>query len=299
MAAGLRRILFGLFKKLVIADQLAKLVAATHANPSAHSSLELLLGAYCFALQLYADFSGVTDIAIGLGMLFGVKGPENFQMPFFASNMQEFWRRWHISLTSWLSDYLFAPLMMSLRGLGALGLSIAIFINMVAVGMWHGASWNAAAFGALNGVYLIVSVFTLKSRNVYIRTHPLLTRARVAVAPLITFHLVVFALTIFRANSPALAIEYVKNVIPWFADGGVAPFRLEGSSMGLDRWTLLVALAGVGVMETLHWACRRPDWSHRFLAAPRSLRWGAYYATIFVVVLYGNFRTQQFIYAQF
>src|SRR5262249_4611626 len=94
MATGLRRILFGLFKKLAIADRLAELVDSVHTNPAACSSAELLLGAYLFALQLYADFSGVTDIAIGLGQLFGFQGPENFDMPFYSRNLQEYWRRW-------------------------------------------------------------------------------------------------------------------------------------------------------------------------------------------------------------
>ena len=104
LTIGLRRILFGLFKKIAIADRLGPVVAAIHAAPEAHSQLELLFGAYAYAIQLYADFSGLTDIALGIGRLFGIKGPENFALPFFARNLQEYWRRWHMSLTSWLAD---------------------------------------------------------------------------------------------------------------------------------------------------------------------------------------------------
>ena len=97
------------------------------------SPIELLIGMYCFAIQLYADFSGLTDIAIGIGLLFGIKGPENFNLPFYSKNIQEFWRKWHISLTTWLGEYLFTPLQMSFKNLGNLGLSLAIFINMVSI----------------------------------------------------------------------------------------------------------------------------------------------------------------------
>ncbi|MGZ5781273.1 MAG: MBOAT family O-acyltransferase, partial [Burkholderiaceae bacterium] len=169
---GLRRILLGLVKKVIIADQLAVVAAAAHANPSGFSSLELLFAAYCFAFQLYADFSGITDIAIGIGLLFGVKGPENFNLPFFSENIQIFWRRWHMSLTSWLTDYLFMPLRMSLRQLGTAGLCLAIFFNMVAVGLWHGLGLNTLAFGIINGLYMIVSVLTLKHRNEFFQTRP-------------------------------------------------------------------------------------------------------------------------------
>src|SRR5512140_2552929 len=107
VAWGLRRILFGLVKKVVIADRLAVVVAAAHADPAHRTSLELLVGAYAYALQLYADFSGLTDVALGLGRLFGFRGPENFDLPFWARSLPEYWRRWHMSLTSWLTDYLF------------------------------------------------------------------------------------------------------------------------------------------------------------------------------------------------
>jgi D-alanyl-lipoteichoic acid acyltransferase DltB (MBOAT superfamily) len=163
--AGLRRILWGLMKKVLLADRLAEVVTRTHANPSGFAPPELIFGAYCYAIELYADFSGLTDIAIGIGLLFGVRGPENFNLPYFAGNIQNFWRRWHMSLTSWLTDYLFLPLRMSLRRLGVWGLSMAILVNMVAVGLWHGPKWTFLAFGIINGLFMIISVLTLKRRT--------------------------------------------------------------------------------------------------------------------------------------
>ncbi len=154
ITAALRRILFGIFKKIAIADTLAPVVAQVHNNPAGFSTVELIFAAVCFTLQLYADFSGLTDIAIGLGLLFGIRGPENFNRPCGCANLQEFWRRWHMSLTSWLTDYLFMPLRMSLRRLGDWGLAIAVFANLLAVGLWHGVTWCFAAFGALHGILL-------------------------------------------------------------------------------------------------------------------------------------------------
>jgi D-alanyl-lipoteichoic acid acyltransferase DltB (MBOAT superfamily) len=201
-ASGLRRILLGLFRKVVIADQFAELVAGVHSNPAAFSAVELLFAAYCYSFQLYLDFSGLTDMAIGIGLLFGIKGPENFDRPFLSRNIQEFWRRWHMSLTSWLSDYLFFPLGMSLRRFGTLGLSVAIMINMVAVGVWHGPTWTYLDFGILNGLLMIGSVLTLKRRETFFKRHAWPAGVRSFFSTLITFHLVVFTQIWFRANSP-------------------------------------------------------------------------------------------------
>lgn len=298
LTAGLRRILFGLFKKLVIADRLAGLVAGIHANPATFSPLELLLGAYLFALQLYADFSGITDIALGLGLLFGVKGPENFRLPFFAQNVQDFWRRWHISLSSWLSDYLFIPLRMALRRMGNVGLSVAIFINMVAIGLWHGPTRHYIIFGALNGVYMVVSALTLKKRNAFFRSRPLMTRLRNVAGPLLTFNLMAFAFIFFRANSLPLALKYVKHLIPGLSVDSITALRLDWTTLGLARSSLVVILACAVVMEVLNWAGDRPVWRVRFLAAPRILRWALYYAAICMILYFGNSQ-QQFIYFQF
>jgi len=296
---GLRRILFGFAKKVVIADRLAVLVANTHSNPSRFSSVELLLGAYCYSFQLYADFSGVTDIAIGLGLLFGVRGPENFNLPYFARNVQEFWRRWHMSLTSWLSDYLFLPLRMSLRRLGTFGLALAILVNMLAVGLWHGPTWAYAAFGAINGIFMIVSVLTLKRRNAVFQTHPWLASVRRWTGPLVTFHLMVFA-QIFFSVSLGSAFTYVGRIVPFPAvlHAGVPMLRLSWPLLGISVWTFAALCAGLVTMEAIHWGSQHACWRARFMSAPRYVRWGLYYASILIILLSVR-TTVSFIYAQF
>lgn len=293
---GLRRILFGLFKKIVIADQLADLVAAVHANPSKFSSPELLLGAYCYSFQLYMDFSGLTDIAIGIGLLFGIRGPENFDRPFLAANIQDFWRRWHMSLTTWLTDYLFLPLRMSLRSLGTAGLLAAIFINMVAIGMWHGPAWTYLEFGALNGVYMMVSVLTLKKRDAFFKRHPGLIPARRVAGTLVTFHLVVLAQVFFRADSSRLALAYVRGLFTGFIHQGTGFWRLHNywSQLGLSSFRLALILIVVVATD----AVSRRHLERRMLGVPTAFRWGLYYAVIALVLFYYK-TSMTFIYAQF
>jgi alginate O-acetyltransferase complex protein AlgI len=295
---GLRRILFGLFKKVVIADQLAILVAHVHAAPQSHSSAELMIGAYGFSLQMYADFSGLTDIAIGIGLLFGIKGPENFNLPYLSRNIQEFWRRWHMSLTSWLTDYLFLPLRMALRRWGDWGLGFAILINMVAVGVWHGPRWTYLVFGCINGIFLIVSVFTLKSRNAYFKRHPRLAKIRQVAGPLTTFHLMVFTHIFFQASSLTAALAYIDRIATFNSGSVSSAMRVDWYSFGLHPMRLSLAVAGLMIMEWINWAVARPLLSQRFLEAPKMLRWGVYYAVVGLVILSMKGKTS-FIYAQF
>jgi D-alanyl-lipoteichoic acid acyltransferase DltB (MBOAT superfamily) len=296
---GLRRILFGLFKKIAIADRLAVVVNAQHQNPGAYSSLELLLGAYLFALQLYADFSGVTDLAIGIGQLFGVKAPENFDLPFFSRNLQEYWRRWHMSLTSWLADYLFTPLRMALRDYGRLGLACAVFVNMVAVGVWHGLTWTYLAFGALHGAFLVVSVLTLKQRDAFFEQRPLLRRVRRLTAPLVTFHLVLLGLVIFRADSLGHASQYLSRLVGWAVPRNIPITRLDFKLLGLSPKAIATICLLGGLMECVHWVQRQPGLVRRFVEAPRPYRWAFYYGVVFLTLAMSRLGEGSFIYARF
>jgi hypothetical protein len=295
---GLRRILFGLFKKVVVADHISGMVDAVHANPAGFSPLELLFGAYCFAFQIYADFSGVTDIAIGIGLLFGIKGPENFNLPFWARNIQEFWRRWHMSLTSWLTDYLFMPLRFSLRRFGEAGLCAAIFVTMIAVGVWHGPRMTYAVFGALNGLYMAVSALTLKKRNTWFQKRPLLAHVRMVAGPLLTFHLMVFALVIFRADTLHSACQYVTHLIPGLQSAGISTLRFDRGLLHTRQIALLLAALGFAAMEWVNWAGRQNTWTARFYSVPCFVRWAAYYILIILIACSAQ-ETRTFIYAQF
>ena len=293
---GLRRILFGLFKKIAIADTLATVVQNAHAHPALFSPLELLAAAYCFSIELYMDFSGLTDTAIGLGLLFGVRGPENFDLPYFAPNIQLFWRRMHMSLTTWLTDYLFTPLRMSLRRLATVGLCLAIFINTTAIGLWHGLSWTFLVFGAMHGVYVIVSVLITKQRNVFFQARPVWARWRKFFAPLIVFHLVVFSHIFFRAESLSSAWQYLKGLVP--GENGVPAARFDAWRLGIGGRALALAAIGYLLCEAVTWAGKQPLYREQFLKSPVLLRRTAYAAlTVLVLLLFKGGKT--FIYAQF
>ena len=157
LEAGVRLILGGLMMKLLVGDRLAAFIVLIDKSHADYSYSVMLVTIACYLLQLYADFSGYTNIALGIGKMFGVEGPPNFHAPFAAVNIQEMWRRWHMSLTSWVTDYLFTPLSMSLRGLGQAGLVLCIMLNMVIIGLWHGFTLNFLVFGLMHGVFVSVT----------------------------------------------------------------------------------------------------------------------------------------------
>ena len=161
---GLRFILGGLMMKTLVGDRLAAFIALIDQSHSDFSYSIMLTTVACYMLQLYADFAGYTNIALGVGKLFGVEGPPNFNAPFAAVNIQELWRRWHMSLTLWLTDYLFTPMSMSLRDYGQAGLIGGICLNMIIIGIWHGFTLNFLAFGMLHALFLSVTVLVLGAR---------------------------------------------------------------------------------------------------------------------------------------
>lgn len=210
-------ILVGLFKKVAVADLLAPMAEQTFSNPERCSASTLLLGLYCFAFQIYADFSGYTDIARGLAKIMGFELMENFNQPYFATNITDFWRRWHISLSSWLRDYLYIPLGGNRHGNAQTYRNL--FLTMFLGGLWHGASWTYAIWGALHGIYLAIHKLILgeKKPGMGMDGHAFVRIAKM----LATFHLVAFAWIFFRAagvadttgdHSLARAWTYIKGL---------------------------------------------------------------------------------------
>jgi alginate O-acetyltransferase complex protein AlgI len=162
---GLRFILGGLMMKTLVGDRLAGFIALIDQSQTSYSYGVMLTTVACYLLQLYADFSGYTNIALGIGKLFGVEGPPNFNAPFAAVNIQEFWRRWHMSLTLWLTDYLFTPMSWALHDYGQLGRLGAICLNMIIIGLWHGFTLNFLAFGVFHAILLSAAVLILARRK--------------------------------------------------------------------------------------------------------------------------------------
>lgn len=303
-ASGVRLILFGLFKKLVLADRLGLIVDEIFARPDSFSAPILVLGSYLFVIQLYADFSGLTDVAIGVGRLFGIQAPQNFDAPLFARTIPEFWRRWHITLTSWLTDYVFTPLQIRLRDLGRIGLSISLMINMLGVAVWHGAQWKFVVFGVIHGCYLVGSALTMPLRRRLYRATGW-NRAHEVTGPLITFHLFAAALIVFRANTLEDAWFIYQRIGEMLSEailggGGVAVGTVSDAIASKwhaeDTW---IAAGAFLLMETVHLLRRQGRSVSEVLLMPAWLRLGSCYALGLAILLWGQSETRQFIYAQF
>ncbi len=304
VADGLRLILFGLFKKLVVADVLNYHVANLQGFSNSYAGFPGFLTTYFIALGIYADFSGITDLAMGAALLFGFRSPSNFKLPFYAPNIQEFWRRWHMTLTSWLTDYLFIPLSVHFRRQGLFGVWLSLLATLMTVALWHGFTWNFLAFGGVHVVYMSLSALTLKPRNVFFaKRGKLLNRTRAIFAPLITFHLTAFSFIFFRAESLNWVSVVLKNysralqtILNQSFDGGSAFAELLSA---FNKAELFRIGWGIFFMEAIHLIQNRADCETRFYKAPAAFRWAFYLILFFSLVLMGNYDSKKFIYAFF
>ena len=225
---GLLLIVWGLFKKSIIASYLAtEFVDPIFFDPAAHSSLDLILGAYGYAVQIYCDFSAYSDMAIGLAALLGYRFPVNFNQPYRAASLQDFWRRWHISLSNWLRDYLYIALGGSRHG--PVRLYLALMTTMLLGGLWHGASWNFVIWGAIHGGVLVAERLWRRFRPAAWPVLPTLAGI------VITFHIVTFAWIFFRSSSFAAAGAYLAGIAAGdFTSTTLAPLGLVLILIGLS-----------------------------------------------------------------
>jgi alginate O-acetyltransferase complex protein AlgI len=284
---GMRQILWGLFKKVVIADSCAVYVNQIFADPSIHSGSTLLLGAVLFAFQIYGDFSGYSDIAIGTGRLFGFNLMRNFAYPYFSRDIAEFWRRWHISLSTWFRDYVYIPLGGS--RVGTLKTVRNVFVIFVVSGFWHGASWTFIIWGALNALYFL-PLMLLKNNRANLDTVArgrLLPSVKELGQMLLTFSLTCFAWIFFRAQNTGEAVIYLKGIID------VSLFQIPE----LQSVSLLFLIL---FMIMIEWIQCENQHGMELSTAPRFrvLRWSSYLAlSIIILSHFGEANT--FIYFQF
>lgn len=288
---GMRQILWGLFKKIVIADNCAEFANQIFNNSSDMNGSTLVLGALFFTFQIYGDFSGYSDIAIGTSRLFGFNLMQNFKFPYFSRDIAEFWRCWHISLSTWFRDYLYIPLGGS-RG-GTLMKVRNTFAIFVVSGFWHGANWTFIFWGALNAIYFLPLLLTKKNRNnlEIVAKGKYLPNAKEVSLMLITFTLTVFAWIFFRAENVAHALSYISEIF--------SPSLFTWpKSTGMDNPLMTIVLVVIFVI--VEWHGREGEYaiSNLGLKWPRVLRYAMYYSIIITLFWFGG-KEQQFIYFQF
>jgi len=284
---GMRQILWGLFKKIVIADTCAIYANDVFANYDNFSGSTLLLGVIFFAFQIYGDFSGYSDIAIGASRLFGFNLMRNFAFPYFSRDIAEFWRRWHISLSTWFRDYVYIPLGGS-RG-GRLLNARNVFIIFIVSGFWHGANWTFIAWGALNALYFLPLLLLNKNRvnTDTVAEGRFLPNMKEIFQIVLTFSITLIAWVFFRSESVIQAIDYVRGIF------SMSLFSLpEVYSFDILLFIPLFLLA--------EWLQREKQHALQFdkIILPKVFRWGIYYVIIMVILFYSGDQ-KQFIYFQF
>jgi D-alanyl-lipoteichoic acid acyltransferase DltB (MBOAT superfamily) len=293
---GLRQILWGLFKKVVIADQCAEYANLIFNNSNEYSASTLVLGAVLFSFQIYGDFSGYSDIALGTARLFGIDLLRNFAFPYFSRDIAEFWRRWHISLSTWFRDYLYIPLGGSKGGTWVKVRNT--FVIFLISGFWHGANWTFIMWGFLNALYIMPSIiFNTNRINLDIvaqgKTFPSIKEL---LSIILTFSLTVFAWIFFRSNSLFEAINYINRIC----------LGIMYKSSYIETIHLIFDESGFGVLLfivfflIIEWIGRE----QQFAIAKIGLKWPkvirlSFYFIIVLCILFFAGSEEQFIYFQF
>ncbi len=290
IADGAKLMMWGFFKKLVIADRLAPFVNQIYASPNEASGAQLAMATYCFAIQIYCDFSAYSDIAIGAARIMGYDLMTNFRRPYLARSIREFWQRWHISLSTWFRDYLYKPLG------GSRGSQWRTVFNTMTVfvlsGLWHGANWTFVVWGALHGLFLITSRATLSARTKFAEFFKLgeESPARKAIQVFLVFHLVVLTWIFFRASSMSDALTIIGRI---FSGAAASP------SMKAPPFLAAVAIPVVLLLFCIDVLHERKSFRVRLSNWHPAIRWPAYVSLLAAIILLGAFSGQDFIYFQF
>jgi D-alanyl-lipoteichoic acid acyltransferase DltB (MBOAT superfamily) len=298
---GLKLMLFGFFKKIVIADKLAILVEQVYGNPTQYTGFPLIVAALFFGFQVFCDFSGYSDIAIGAAHVMGFRLVDNFNRPFFYSfSTADLWRRWHMSLMSWFRDYVYIPLGGNRTGKGKWYLNI--FITFTLSGLWHGAHWGMILWGSLNGFYLILGNWTQPLREKWVRKmgfsrYPTL---RQGVQAAFVFFLFCFTFILFRTKNLSDAFYMITHLGVGLGDWeGIQSSYKSIFELGLNRNEFIYALLSIGFMEWVHKIEKQEKMRHLFSERLVWVRWPLYFTMVLFLIFFGEYQDHVFFYFQF
>ena len=297
--AGIRLMVWGMFKKAVIADRLATVTDPIFNDPHGYPASSILIACVFFSFQIYCDFSGYSDIALGSARVMGFDLMKNFDRPYSAKNIPEFWRRWHISLSTWFKDYLYIPLGGS--RVKEWRRHFNIFVVFLVSGLWHGANWTYIIWGSLHGTYMVFGTMTAHIRN---KIRNIIGLAKVkwldnGIQKLITFLLVTIAWIFFRANTVPDAFYMVRK-LP-MAIGELAGVLKHSFTlvMPIADARVVMCVVVILIMELVHTMQKKRSMNTLLQNQPRYVRWCVYYFFVFMVIYFGVFHNRQFIYFQF
>ncbi|MGE4132678.1 MAG: MBOAT family protein [Bdellovibrionales bacterium] len=282
--SGAYLITWGLFKKVVLADNLSPFAERIFSSPESYSSAACWIGIYSYALQIYCDFSGYTDIAKGSSLFFGVKLMDNFNRPYLARNFVDFWKRWHISLTSWFFDYVFFP--MATRTRTVFGFALAALLTFMISGFWHGANWTFLIWGLMNGALYLASMVYSRAKIKHRLEIPSLLEQ------LLTFHLVCLCWVFFRATSLESARILIESALGMSGDGVRSIGSLKEALFGrlLNVW--------VGLLVAVVFTIRHQSIRENIRQSWRDF-WPIILTLAFLATVFGDFNAAEFIYFQF
>ncbi len=289
---GLKMMAWGFFKKLVIGDRIAVFVDHVYSSPAEYYGLNLLIPTMIFHIRVYCDFSAYSDIAVGAARIMGVNLSLNFNRPLYAVSFRSFWRRWHMTLTRWVIDYIFKPLITRVDHWGISGRIFATVASFTIIGLWHGASWGMVMFGFANGILVASEVVKYPWQRWMEKL--LGIRLKNFINGIFVFMAVCLTVVCFRANSTADLITIYKNIF-------TAPFApLTMKTFNYDVYNLIVLLVAgtfAGVIEFLQKdKTYLPDWINRFNPW---IRWSFYLVVVIAILNFGIFTTKEYIYFQF
>jgi D-alanyl-lipoteichoic acid acyltransferase DltB (MBOAT superfamily) len=291
---GSKQIVWGFFKKVVIADTCASNVEYIFSHNTGLDNVTLIFGVVFFSFQIYCDFSGYSDIAIGTAKLFGFRLMRNFNYPYFSANIVEFWKRWHISLSTWFRDYVYIPL--GGNRVSKLRHIVNIVITFTVSGFWHGANWTFVLWGFLNGVAYIPAVFRKKRKE---RQNLLPERIYPGIKKILaiagTYLFILFTWIFFRAKNIRHAFEYIGQL---FSVNYSLRFLHDLKMISFDD-SVLKSVIFIFVLVTVEWIQKDKEYPLVLTGIPQLIRWSLYYALIQVIILLGRYGSTEFIYFQF
>ena len=289
---GLKLIAWGAFKKVVIADRIAVIVNHVYGDINNYPGIPLIINSVLFTFQMYYDFSGYSDIAIGSGKILGFNLPENFNVPLISQSITEFWRRWHISLSTWLRDYLYTPMAIATRAWGIKAIVFSTFTTFVIAGLWHGAGWTFIIFGALHGGALVYEILTRNFRKKLNKTLP--AKFYNLFCNFLAFFYLTFTFIFFRSQNLAEAWLYITKIFTSLN------FKTGGYRFGIGQfefWLLIIVIIFSMIIEV--YSSKR-EGLIKFISSKQAyLRWGFYYFIVLLIIFYGEFGENNFIYFKF